>query len=159
MFSLTKMGVYYNINRPHYNGILKITSIGSESMRFIDPSLINNAFKKINVLVLILDNNHAITEDGVVPHTVVTDVDLKAVEGHATTTAIVEAAARRAAFNAGVTVGKDSLQLVAVSENTDVYYIYMATVGKKLHDNVEKTRIANLSNTSLCGICSLTDLM
>jgi hypothetical protein len=159
MFDLKKIGVFYNINRPYYKGIAKINSIGMESMRFIKPDFVNNSFKKVHVIVLIQEGNFVVTEDGILPHALVNEVDLESAAHHPTTTAIVEAAARRAALNAGVTIAKNSLQLFAVAENDHVYYLYTSFIGRKLHDDIEMTRITSLTDEAFLNQCSLSNII
>ena len=159
MFELNKIGVYHNINRPTYNSIVRVSSIGMESMRFVHPSIVNEAFKKVNVIVLVQEGNCVITEDNILPHTVVTEIDLEAANHTYSATAITEAAAIRAARNAGVTIARDSLKLVAVAENTDVYYLYTAKVGTKLHDLVEKTQLISLTREAFLNQCTISELI
>ena len=159
MFELNKIGVYHNINRPTYKGIVRVSSIGMESMRFVQPSIVNEAFKKVNVIVLVQEGNCVITEDKILPHAMVSEIDLDAVRNTPTATAIVEAAAIRAARNAGVTIARDTLKLIALAENTDVYYIYTANVGTKLHDSVEKTQLVSLTKEAFLNQCSISELI
>lgn len=159
MFELNKIGVYHNINRPTYNKIVRIGSIGMESMRFVQPGIVNEAFKKVNVIILVQEGNSVITEDRILPHVVVNELDLKTVRNTPTATAIVEAAAVRAARNAGVTIARDTLKLIAMAENTDVYYIYTANVGTRLHDLVETTQLVSLTKEAFLNQCSISELI
>lgn len=157
MFDFERVGVYPNSNRRNNGAFVKVKYIGEETISFVNPRIIDNQFKKINVIVLIQQDNRVITEDKILPHVVLAERDVNSVLGRPTNDAIVEEAARRAAFNAGITIAKDSLRLIGMTESNEVYYVYTGVVGKYLSRNVEFTNISALTQDAFLGQCSLKD--
>ncbi len=158
MFDFDRIGVYQNMNRPHDGEFLKIQSIGVESINFVDANLLDENFKKINVIILIQKGNSVFLDDETLPHVLLTERDLNCVFGRKTNEAIIEEAARRAAFNAGTTVKKDTLKLVGKVENDEeVYFFYVGLSGRLVRDQVITIPIQSLSKKEFLDLCTLKD--
>lgn len=158
MFDFDRIGVYQNINRPHDGEFLKINSVGCESINFIESDLIDDSFKKINVLVLVQKDNKVFVDDNLIPHVLLTERDLNNVFGRKTNDAILAEAATRAAFNAGTTIKNDSLNLVGKIENdTEVYFVYTGLSGRVVRDHVSTMTISSITSKELLGLCDLKD--
>lgn len=157
MFEFTKIGVYEKSNRYKDPAFIKITNIGNEPLYFIDPELIEDQFKKVNVVVIVDRDGFVFLDDGALPHVVVSELDLNNTYGVQSNDAIMKEAATRAAFNAGSTVKRNSLRLVGKTEGDEVYYFYTCLSGKIIKDDVRTKHFASLTNEEFLGQCSASD--
>lgn len=157
MFDFDKIGVYTNINRPNEKGFLKINSIGNESISFIDSQIIDKSFKKINVIVLVQKDNNVVVDEEVLPRVVVSERDLDSVTGRKTNDAIMVEAVRRAAFNAGTTIARDTLSVVGKVETDEVYYFFTGLSGRLLRDQVKMVPISSLKKDAFFNLCTIKD--
>lgn len=157
MFEFAKIGVYEKSNRYKDPSFIKITNIGNEPLYFLDAELIEDQFKKVHVVVIVDRDGFVFLDDEVLPNVVVSEVDLNNTYGVQSNDAIMREAAMRAAFNAGSTVKRNSLQLVGKTEGDEVYYFYTCLSGKIIKDDVRTKHFSNLTREEFLGLCSVSD--
>ena len=159
MFDFERIGVYKNTNRPNDGEFLKISSIGCEPIDFIDANIINDDFKKINVIVLVQKGNSVVIDDDTLPHATLTERDLNSVFGLKTNDAILCESAKRSAFNAGTTIKADTLRLIGkIEDKNEVHFFYTGLSGRLVREQVTLIPISTLTKDHFLGLCKFKDI-
>lgn len=160
MFTFHKVAAYGKATRGKDSYCVRITNIGDCPMHFVDYNLLGDGFKKITAMILIQRGGFVFVEDGVLPHADVIELDMQNTDVTPTNDAIVKETIRRIVYNAGTTIHKNTLRLIAVAENNDsVTYIYTAAVNKIMNNNSKVIKINQLTSREFLNKCSPKDVL